>query len=128
MSTEANKATIRRGTAVQNTGNVSAIEALMDELYTDDYVLHDPKLPKLPPGPAGAKQIVRWLYKTMPDYNLTIEHMVAEGDLVASRYTGRGTNAETGKAVIDHLMLISRFVGDKIAEEWELVVEAEPQA
>jgi predicted SnoaL-like aldol condensation-catalyzing enzyme len=127
MSAEQNKAAIRRQLEGLNTRNVSVLEKLADELYAANYTLHDPDYPGLPPGPEGVKQFVRGTLESMPDVHVTIEDMVAEGDRVATRFTVDGTNASTGKPMRILVMAISRFVGGKIAEEWELGVPAAPQ-
>jgi ketosteroid isomerase-like protein len=100
------------------------LDQLADELYTADYVLHDPGAPDRPPGPEGMKQFARGALKSWPDLNVTIEDLVAEGDRVASRITVSGTDASTGKPWRLLGMSIIRFVGGKIAEEWQLAVPA----
>ena len=53
MSTETNKALVRRFYEEIDKGNLSA----MDELVADDYIDHSPPpFPGLPPGRAGLKQ------------------------------------------------------------------------
>jgi predicted ester cyclase len=125
MSTEGNKAVLRRWFEALNKGGISALEKLADELFTADFVLHDPAFPGLPPGPEGVKQFVRGVLQSMPDIHMTFEDMVAEGDRVASRAIVSGTDATTGKLVRLLVMAIDRFVGGKIAEEWELGVPEE---
>ena len=60
-----------------------------------------------------------------PDFNVTIEDMLAEGDKVAIRTTNRATNKgefmgmpATGKQTIVPQMSILRIVDGKIIEEW----------
>ena len=125
MSAEQNKAAIRRQLEAFETGDVSILEKLADELYAADYVLHDPDYPDLPRGPEGVKQFVRGALQNMPGVHVTIEDMVAEGDRVATRFTVHGTNVSTGKPMRMLVMSISRFVGNKIAEEWQLGVPAQ---
>lgn len=57
-------------------------------------------------GPEAFKQARTMMYSAFPDLLLTIEEMIAEGDALAQRYTGRGTHegefmgiAPTGKWV-----------------------------
>ena len=124
MSTEQNKAVLRRWIEAFKPGNVSTLDQLADELYTADFVGHDPSFPDLPPGPEGVKQFVRGAFKSWPDIHIAIEEMIAEGDSVASRLTVSGTDASTGKPGMLLVMAIDRFVGGKIAEEWQLGVPA----
>ena len=125
MSAEQNKAAIRRQLEGLNTRNVSVLDKLADELYAASYTLHDPDYPGLPPGPEGVKLFVHGLLQSMPDVHVTIEDMVAEGDRVATRFNVDGTNASIGKPMRMLVMVISRFAGNKIAEEWEIGVPAQ---
>lgn len=57
-------------------------------------------------GPEAFKQARAMMYGAFPDLLLTIEEMIAQGDALAQRYTGRGTHkgeftgiAPTGKWV-----------------------------
>jgi steroid delta-isomerase-like uncharacterized protein len=61
----------------------------------------------------------------MPDMQIAVNHMVAEGDLVAVRWTAWGTNTQpgmglpaTGKKIKVSGMTIFRFKAGKISEEW----------
>lgn len=60
-----------------------------------------------------------------PDLVMTVDHAVAEGDMVAVRWTARGTNtgdgngiAATGRRVQISGMALFRFEDGAIAEEW----------
>src|SRR5947209_16879357 len=95
MSTEDNKAIARRlYEEVWNTGNVAAL----DELIAPNIVLHF-DYPADIAGPAqhqpsleAIKQYVSHLHTTFPDYHFTVELQIAEGDLVVTRGTARGTH------------------------------------
>ena len=119
MSTEENKAMIRRVGEVFNQGDL----AVVDEVMAADYVHHGPFGEFK--GPEGFKQMVTMFRTAFPDLNMTIEDMVAEGDKVASRLTLRGTHkgeymgiAATGKQVTVTEIVISRFAGGKEVEAW----------
>jgi predicted ester cyclase len=122
MSTEENKAVVRRIVEESNKG-LEACLAAMDELFAPDYVYH---------GPFGEMDLADWKqmgpawYAAFPDTHLTLEDLIAEGDTVAWRYTFRGTHQgefmgapATGKVVTFTGILISRFAGGKDVEEWE---------
>ncbi len=60
-----------------------------------------------------------------PDLNVSVDLIIAEGDLVSVRWTARGTNTgsgnglpATGKRVEVNGTTIFRFVDGAIAEEW----------
>jgi steroid delta-isomerase-like uncharacterized protein len=61
----------------------------------------------------------------LPDMQIAVNHMVAEGDLVVVHWTVRGTNTQpgmglpaTGKPVNVSGMTLFRFRAGKISEEW----------
>src|SRR5437016_3744523 len=89
MSTETNKALVRRWVEeVLNTpGNLAAV----DVLFAPDYVDYT-NPPDWPPGRQGHKQIVALYHAAFPDFHYTIEHEVAEGDMVVVRGTYRYTH------------------------------------
>lgn len=124
MPTEQNKAILQRWMDAFNEHDLDLLDRLADELYTADYVLHDPDFLDLPPGPAGVKQFVRSLPKNWTDVNVVVDELVAEGDRVASRFTVGGVDASIGKPLRLHGLAISRFADGKIAEEWQLAVPA----
>jgi len=94
-----------------------------DELVHSDALGHDPALPEPTRGPEGFKEAVRGYREAFPDLQISIDEQVAEGDLVATRWTGRGTHrgelfgiAPTGKESIVTGITIDRFKDGKIAE------------
>jgi steroid delta-isomerase-like uncharacterized protein len=120
MSTEENKAKARRiiEEAV-NKGNL----AVVDEILAPNYVYHralgDVK------GPEGLKQFFTMLRAAFPDLNATIEDMVAEGDMVAYRFTLTGTFTgemmgmpPTGKSMAYPEAHFLRFENGKEVEEF----------
>jgi steroid delta-isomerase-like uncharacterized protein len=119
MSTEANKTNVRRlNDEVFNKGNL----ALVDELMAPNYVFHT--TPEIK-GPEGAKQYIAGFRTAFPDLHITIEGMVAEGDMVAIQYTMRGTfkgefmgMAPTGKKMEIPNASFARFRDGKQVEVW----------
>lgn len=88
--TTANKALVRRYIEEANNGGDIA---LVDELFTPDYVWHG--------GPANRDELKRflaWQRATAPDWHIAIQEMVAEGDKVAVRANARGTRTEEAPA------------------------------
>jgi steroid delta-isomerase-like uncharacterized protein len=98
---------------------------VVDELVHDDALGHDPALPEPTRGPEGLKESARGYRAAFPDLHVSIDQQVAEGDLVATRWTARGTHkgelfgiAPTGKESIVTGMTIDRFKNGKIAESY----------
>ena len=98
---ERNKAQVRRVIEeIYNRGDL----AVVDELAASDLVIHASSQDIR--GRDGAKQYVAALRAGFPDLHLTVEDQVAEGDMVVTRWTARGTHTgafqgipATGKAV-----------------------------
>ncbi len=119
MSTEENKALIRRVYEAVNQRNLTAFF----ELFTPDFVLRNGSMTIQ--GLEAFKQIEGMLLTALPDLHYTIEDLIAEGDKVAVRLTATGTQhgafmgvPPTGKYTTVTESAISRIVGGKIAEHW----------
>ncbi len=120
MSTEDNKALVRRGLEeVWNQKNL----ATLDELVAPDYVVHNASMTVH--GLEQYKQFISMFLTAFPDFQSTIEDMIAEGDKVVTRWTARGTHqgafmgiSPTGKQVVVTGITIDRFVNGKFVEAW----------
>jgi steroid delta-isomerase-like uncharacterized protein len=91
MASEDNKAKLRRiYQECFNQGNL----ATADELVAPDSRDTSPGIPPGVPttGPDGLKGIVSLLRSAFPDLQVTIDEMVAEGDMVVARTTYTGTH------------------------------------
>jgi steroid delta-isomerase-like uncharacterized protein len=119
---EENKALARRWADIFNQGNLD----LVDEIYASDFVGHDPTMPEDVRGVEGRREFYGMYQSAFPDTQITIEDQLAEGDMVATRWTARGTHRgelmgvpPSGKRVEVSGTTISRFEGGKVAEEWD---------
>ena len=122
MTLEQNKAIVRRAFEEPWKGNLDVI----DELIATQYIGHDPANPEPLRGPAGVKEFISTYRAAFPDARITVEQQLAEGDLVATRWTGRGTHegelmgiTATAKGVTVSGLTISRLEGGKIVEEFQ---------
>jgi steroid delta-isomerase-like uncharacterized protein len=119
---EENKALVRRAfDDVWNEGNLE----LVDVLFAATYISHDPGNPHQAPGSQGVKEYAAMARAEWPDLHFSVEEQIAEGDLVASRWTLRGTHqrevagvAATGRQVTATGTSISRIATGRIAEDW----------
>lgn len=125
MSTEANKAVVRQGFDAFNRGDIDAFE----QIYTEDCAWHGPGGRDVH-GIADLKAMVTVYNGAFPGSQITVHDQFGEGDRVATRWTVTGTHdgdlegiAPTGHSVHVSGLTISRHVGDRIAEEWELFDE-----
>ena len=120
MSTEENKALVRRVFEEMNKQNWAGIE----ELCAPDYVIHGMP-PVFSPDLAGYKLMTTPFLTAFPDHHTVIEDLIAEGDKVVSRYTFRGTHQgdfmgipPTGKQVSFTGIEIDRIKDGKFVESW----------
>jgi steroid delta-isomerase-like uncharacterized protein len=121
MGAQTNKEIVRRIAEEPWRGNYDVI----DEHLAADYVGHDPSMPEPIRGPAGFREYVRTFQNAFRNARITVEEQLAEGDLVATRWTGRGIHegelmgiAPTGKETTVTGITISRLKDGKVAEEW----------
>jgi steroid delta-isomerase-like uncharacterized protein len=111
---------------VLNRGKLSLLDTLIGAAYVD----HNPS-PGQPAGAAGVKGKVETLRSAFPDLRFSLEELVAEGDLVAARYSWRGTHKgeaflgipPSGKSILVRGMDFYRFRDGKIVEHWDNVDE-----
>ncbi|MHC5011352.1 MAG: ester cyclase [Planctomycetota bacterium] len=119
MSTEANKAVVRRYIEdVVNTGDVSAIARFISPSYVE---IHENEA--YPMGIEGAREHVRGVRATYPDLHVTVEQQIAESDWVATRITAHGTHRgawlgirPTGKRIRITGVNIDRIEDGRIVE------------
>jgi serine phosphatase RsbU (regulator of sigma subunit)/predicted ester cyclase len=121
MSTEENKALVRRFLQAQNEKDLAALEEMMASDFIDHSVL---------PGQGSTREdYLRGVAEdeaVFSDARLSIEDQIAEGDKVMSRLTVRGAHDKgifagmppTGAKLESAAITLNRVVGGKIAEEW----------
>jgi steroid delta-isomerase-like uncharacterized protein len=95
------------------------------ELVGDDYVGHVPGMSEPIRGKDGFREFVNMYLTGFPDSALTVDHQLAEGEFVASRWTARGTNTgelmgmpATGKQVTVEGITYARIADGKTREAW----------
>ena len=103
-------------------GNLGVI----DEYVDASYVGYDPANPEPLRGPQGLKDFVQMYKGAFPDSKVTVEEQVAEGDIVATRWSARGTHegdlmgiAPTKKQVTITGTSFSKFKNGKLVESWD---------
>jgi len=120
ISLEENKAIISSLYEADNKKDLS----ILDELISPDFF--DPTFQLR--GPESYKQFEAMFFKGFPDWHETIEDIVAEGDKVWVRFTGKGTHkgewrglAPTGKKITFTGVQIWRIVDGKVVEKDSII-------
>jgi steroid delta-isomerase-like uncharacterized protein len=120
MSIEENKNIVRRYQEIYNSNHLESLsEVVAEDLLT-------PKImPGMPPGLEGGKKVHTTTLIGMPDWQTTIDDLIAEGDKVVARVTMTGTHTgdfwgipATGKRVEFTGIYIVRIADGKIVEHW----------
>ena len=119
---EANKNLVHRFTASINAADWDAF----DELLTTDFRRHSQATPDVQVNSSEEfKKLQESFLVSMPDQQITIEMLIAEGDKVAAYATYSGTLTgpmgefpATGKSVDSKFMSIFRIEKGRIAELW----------
>lgn len=120
MTSVDRKSMIRRvSDELWNKGNVD----ICDEAYAKNCSIHDPSFPIN--SIADMKQQVRDLRRANPDLHMEIQDVLMDGDMTAARWTMGGTARGefqgipgTGKSYVMTGMIMDKWDGDRIAEEW----------
>lgn len=106
-------------------GNLDAFE----ETHDPNAVWHGPGGQEIR-GIAGIKEMVSGYTTAFPDMEMTVEHLLAEGDTVACHWKVIGTHdgplgdiPATGKKIDIHGHVVARFKRGKIVEEFEVFDE-----
>src|SRR5918994_3205973 len=120
---EENKAIFRR--YIEEVWNKTNLE-LADEIF-DRYLSHQPDGQILERGPEDVKRFVGEFRAAFPDFHISINDQIAEGDKVVVHATIRGTHerefrgmAPTGKHIQERGFSVFRFSSEgKVVESWD---------
>lgn len=105
---------------VWNKGNFD----LLDEVMSRDSVFHVPGWGEVR-GPDGFREFASTTRNAFPDMKVNIEEQIAEGDMVATRWSWRGTHkgeflgvSPTGRRVLVNGITMGRVSEDGRGESW----------
>ncbi len=117
---EANKALVRRVYVAFSGGDPDDLDAVIAQDFA-----HHPLSPGEQPGREGFKGVVGVFRTIFPDFDVTLEDVVAEGDRVAIRGVARGTHegdllgiSPTGVPVTFGVADVYRLADGEIREGW----------
>lgn len=122
MSVTVNRAAFRRYyEEAVNKGNLDVVDELVDR----DMVFHRPNHGD---GPDGMREHIASLKRAFPDFTMTAEDIVAEGDKVVGRFTITGTHGghlgdapATGRPFRFEGMAIVRFRDGRMVDVWTVL-------
>jgi predicted ester cyclase len=117
------------------TSNETIYRRLIDEVFNQGHldIAHELIAPGavehqrsgMGDGPEGAKRVASVLRAAFPDFSLTIEDLVVDGDKVWARQRGGGTNLgaffgrpPTGRKAYIEVFDVCRFENGKMVEHW----------
>jgi predicted ester cyclase len=122
MTSTTNKQIVKEFIAALFTdGDLTAIDRYVDP----GFINHDPPLPGSSDGPDGMRKVAEIMRQAFPDWRSDVQHMIAEGDLVAEHFVAHGTHrgsvmgeSPTGQDVVLRGVNIFRITNAKIVERW----------
>ena len=95
------------------------------EFVGEDYVAYVPGSLEPFRGKQGFREFVTAYLTAFPDGTLTVDHQIAEGNMVATRWTGRGTHTgelmgmpATGRQITISGISYVRIIDGKAREAW----------
>lgn len=89
---------------------------IINELFSEDYIQHNPMVPN---GPEGLIGYIEMLKSMDPAPVITVKHILADGDLVAVHWHSSTTpeNESSGQAGFD----LYRLDNGTIVEHWDVI-------
>lgn len=122
MTTEIHKAISRR--MIEEVWNMGNVELFAQIIYPE-VGIHDPDNFKFDGGLEVAQQLLTMYRTAFPDIQFTVEEQVAEGDMVVTRWSARGTHLgtlrgipPTGKQVTVTGMLMESYCDRRPRRSW----------
>jgi hypothetical protein len=93
--------------------------AIVDELFTDDFVHHLP-IPQIPPGRDGMKALGQFVTGAIRDITVTVDILISDGEYVADRTSARGIRNDNGQEITWNEHEIWRASNGRLAEQWSV--------
>ncbi|MWN06345.1 ester cyclase [Gilliamella sp. Pas-s95] len=121
MSIKENKVAIQKFLEFINTGNVE----LSKEIISENAIFYAPTSPEPLKGPSGYMHVLNIMRSAFPDIQWKLEEVVAEQNIVATRFTLNGTHKghffgiePSGKKIEISAMNFYYFSNGKIIKEY----------
>jgi predicted SnoaL-like aldol condensation-catalyzing enzyme len=88
--------------------------------FTEDFRLHDPDMPNVTPGHAGAREMMDKFRSLGAPIHLEVADIIEHDDRAAVRWHLSATR--DGAPLRVAIMAMYRFDNDRIAEDWGIAV------
>ena len=101
---------------------------VLDEAIADNFVFHDLLMPDIS-GREGYKKYILDVRASYPDFHMTVDELIQEGDTLAGRLHWEGTQLgaspglkipATGKHIHVTAAFVTHMAGGKTIEQWTL--------
>lgn len=99
--------------------------AALSHYVAQDHIAYGPFTDQLPPGLQGTQAFASTFTSAFPDVTYTVDGQEADGEMVRTQVTYRGTHKgelmgvpATGQKVTVPVLITDRIAGGKIAESW----------
>jgi steroid delta-isomerase-like uncharacterized protein len=118
---ERNKAASRAVFEIWSTGELDRL----DDYVAPDVVHHDPYDPHGADGIEGHRRTIAMNREAFPDIEIKVEEQIAEGEMLATRWTSTMTHTgdlggvpASGRRVTISGITVERFEDGKVVEAW----------
>lgn len=99
--------------------------AIIDEVLSDDFVEHEELPPGVPSGKEAPKMLFGMMLEAFPDLHATVNHLLADGDMVTMHMTWSGTHEgefmgipATGNTFSINVIDINQIVDGQVVAHW----------
>jgi predicted SnoaL-like aldol condensation-catalyzing enzyme len=103
-----------------NKGDIPQTRKVVEEVCTEDYLLHDPSTPDLKPGIKKYLESFDQFWGENTGLHVVVEDMFGDGDKTVTRGCFEYVENKTQEKKKMVAIFISRFENGKIAEEWQV--------
>lgn len=115
---EANKTLVLREFEAWNQGDQDALMTVLDEIYSAEFVYHDPSRPHVTDLASYKQWAAEECLVPFSDLHMPVKDIIAEGDKVVVRWTFTGTSEAFGKQVTQTGISIYRIADSRVVEAW----------
>jgi len=105
---------------------IHVLSKAADDAFLPDCIVHVTGVAEPFRRVGSWKEYIAGFLRAFPDFHITVEDQLVDGDSVAFRWRGSGTHTgplgpapATGKRMTIEGLIVDRVVGGKVQERWE---------